>query len=204
MTDDLEPQPGSAPPNEIFKNIYERRSVRNYRPDAVPDDAIREIIRAGTFAPSAMNMQPWRFVVIRNREMIKRLSDKAKELWVEQSKNMQSPDLQRLADMVSVQNFNLFYNAPLLIMIFADPRGFMPQVDCALAAQNMMLAARSLGLGSCLIGLAQPLERVSSIMKELGVPERHRLVGSMILGFPAGDVQEAPERKRDVILRWID
>lgn len=204
MTDDIELQIGMKPPNEIFKNIYERRSIRNYRPDAVPDDAIKEIIRAGTFAPSAMNVQPWRFVVIRNREMIKRLSDKAKELWVEQSKNMQSPDLQRLADMVSVPNFNLFYNAPLLIMIFTDPRGFMPQVDCAMAAQNMMLAARSLGLGSCWIGLAQPLERVSSIMRELGVPERHRLVGSLIFGFPAVDVQEAPERNGNVILRWID
>lgn len=204
MTDDIELQTGSEPLNEIFKNIYERRSIRSYRPDAVPDDAIKEIIRAGTFAPSAMNVQPWRFVVIRNLEMIKRLSDKAKELWVEQSKNMQSPDLQRLADMVSVPSFNLFYNAPLLIMIFADPRGFMPQVDCAMAAQNMMLAARSLGLGSCWIGLAQPLERVSSIMRELGVPEKHRLVGSLIFGFPAGEVQEAPERNRDVILRWID
>ncbi len=204
MTDNLELQPERVPPNEIFKNIYERRSIRKYRPDAVPDDAVREIIRAGTFAPSAMNAQPWRFVVIRNREMIKRLSDKAKELWVLQSKNMQSPDLQRLADMVSRPNYNLFYNAPLLIMIFADTSGFMPQVDCSLAAQNMMLAAWSLGLGSCYIGLAQPLERVSSIMKELGVPEKHRLVGSLILGFPAHDVQEAPERNRDVILKWID
>jgi nitroreductase len=101
MTDDFELRPEREPPNEIFKNIYERRSIRNYRPDAVPDDAIKEIIRAGTFAPSAMDTQPWRFVVIRNREMIKKLSDKAKELWVEQSKNMQSLDLQRLADMVS-------------------------------------------------------------------------------------------------------
>lgn len=204
MTDNFKLQPGREPPNEIFKNIYERRSIRNYRPDAVPDDAIKEIIRAGIFAPSAMNVQPWKFVVIRNREMIKRLSDKAKELWIEQSKNMQSPDLQRLADLVSVPTYNLFYNAPLLIMIFADPRGFMPQVDCAMAAENMMLAARSLGLGSCWIGLAQPLERVSSIMKELGVPEKHRLVGSLIFGFPAGEVQEAPIRSRDVILRWID
>ncbi len=136
--------------------------------------------------------------------MIKKLSDKAKELWVEQSKNMQSLDLQRLADMVSRPNFNLFYNAPLLIMIFADTSGFTPQVDCSLAAENMMLAARSLGLGSCYIGLAQPLERVASIMKELGVSEKQRLVASLIFGFPVGGVLKAPERNRDVILKWID
>ncbi|HSD59176.1 MAG TPA: nitroreductase family protein [Methanotrichaceae archaeon] len=190
--------------NEVLKTIYQRRSVRNFCPDAVPDDAIKEIIRAGTFAPSAMNTQPWRFVVIRNREMIKKLSDKAKELWVEQSKNMQSLDLQRLADMVSRPNFNLFYNAPLLIMIFADTSGFTPQVDCSLAAENMMLAAWSLGLGSCYIGLAQPLERVTSMMKELGVSEKQRLVASLIFGFPVGGVLKAPERNRDVILKWID
>ncbi len=194
----------SEPFNEVFKAIYQRRSIRNFRPDAVPDDAIKEIIRAGTFAPTAMNAQPWRFVVIRNREMIMKLSDKAKDLWVEQSKNMQSIELQRLADMVSRPNFSLFYNAPLLIMIFADSRGFMPQVDCAMAAENMMLAAWSLGLGSCYIGLAQPLERVTGIMKELGVSEKHRLVASLILGFPADGVQKAPERNRDVILKWID
>jgi nitroreductase len=194
----------AEPVNEVLKAVYQRRSVRNFCTDAVPDDAIKEIIRAGTFAPSAMNVQPWRFVVIRNREMIKKLSDKAKELWVEQSKNMQSPDLQRLADMVSRPNFNLFYNAPLLIMVFADTSGFAPQIDCSLAAENMMLAAWSLGLGSCYIGLAQPLERVASMMKELGVSERHRLVASLIFGFPAGGELKAPERNRDVILRWID
>ncbi len=194
----------AEPINEVLKAIYQRRSVRNFRPDAVPDDAIKEIIRAGVFAPSAMNAQPWRFVVIRNRETIKKLSDKAKELWVEQSKNMQSFELQRLADMVSRPNYNLFYNAPLLIMIFADTSGFMPQVDCSLAAQNMMLAAWSLGLGSCYIGLAQPLEKVASVMKDLGVPEKYRLVASLIFGFPAGGELKAPERNRDVILRWID
>jgi nitroreductase len=190
--------------NDVLKAIYQRRSVLNYCQDLVPDDIINEIIRAGTFAPSAMNTQPWRFVVIRNRKIMDKLSDKAKELWVDQSKNMQSPDFQRLVDMVSSPKFNLFYNAPLLIMIFADPRGFMPQVDCSLAAENMMLAAWSLGVGSCFIGLAQPLERVEGIMKELGVPERHRLIAALIFGFPAKGDLEAPVRNRDVILRWID
>jgi nitroreductase len=68
----------------------------------------------------------------------------------------------------------------------------------------MMLAAWSLGVGSCFIGLAQPLERVEGIMKELGVPERHRLIAAIIFGFPARRDLEAPVRNRDVILRWID
>jgi nitroreductase len=136
--------------------------------------------------------------------MMDKLSDKARDLWVEQTKNMQSPDLQRIADMVSQPSFNPFYNAPLLIMVFADPRGFMPQIDCALATENMMLAAWSLAIGSCFIGLFRPLERVASVMEELGVPERHRLVAALIFGFPAGKDLDTPSRNEDVILKWID
>lgn len=199
---DISPRPF----NEVFKNIYERRSIQNFCPDAVPDDAIMEIIRAGTYAPSAMNIQPWRFVVIKNRQHIKKLSDKAKELWVEMSKNAQKPELQRLADIVSRPGFDVSFNAPLLVMIFAHQEAFMPQIDCAFAAENMMLAAWSIGLGSSWVGLAQPLEKVSGIMKELGVPEKHRLLGSLIFGYPAAESREAPEMdiNRNVILKWID
>lgn len=200
------PNISTKPFNEVFKNIYERRSIRNFCPDAVPDDAIMEIIRAGTYAPSAMNLQPWRFVVIKNRQHIKRLSDKAKELWVEMSKNAQKPELQRLSDVVSRPGFDIFFNAPLLILIFAHQEAFMPQVDCAFAAENMMLAAWSMGLGSSWVGLAQPLEKVSGIMKDLEVPEKHRLLGSLVFGYPEGKGLEAPEteRNRSVILKWIN
>lgn len=200
------PNISTKPFNEVFKNIYERRSIRNFCPDAVSDDAIMEIIRAGTYAPSAINIQPWRFVVIKNRQHIKRLSDKAKELWVEMSKNAQKPELQRLADIVSRPGFDVFFNAPLLIMIFAHQEAFMPQVDCAFAAENMMLAAWSMGLGSSWVGLAQPLEKVSGIMKDLEVPEKYRLMGSLVFGYPADEALEAPEteRNRSVILKWVD
>ncbi len=63
--------------NEVIRNIYLRRAVRDYRPDTVPDDILKELIKAGTYAPSAMNKQPWRFVVIKDKDMIARLSDRA-------------------------------------------------------------------------------------------------------------------------------
>jgi len=69
--------------NEVFENIYSRRSVRNYKPIDVPDDTVRELIKAGTYAPSAVNRQPWRFVVIKNKETITRLSERAKKLWLD-------------------------------------------------------------------------------------------------------------------------
>ena len=62
--------------NDVFKNILARRSIRDFLPESVPDHVIRELIAAGTYAPSAVNKQPWRFLVIKNRELMDRLSDK--------------------------------------------------------------------------------------------------------------------------------
>jgi len=69
--------------DDVFENIYLMRSVRDYTPRDVADDIMRELIKVGTYAPSPGNTQPWRFVVIKNREMITRLSQRAKKLWLE-------------------------------------------------------------------------------------------------------------------------
>ena len=190
--------------NDVLKAIYSRRSVRDYLPDEVPDDLIRELIRAGTYAPSAANKQPWRFVVIKDRELMKKLSDKAKELWVELDARASKPELIALANMVSRPGFNIFFNAPLLVMIFAHPDAFSPQIDCALAGENMMLAARSLGMGSCWIGLGAPLGQVQTIMDDLGVPEQCKLMGCLIFGYPARPDPKAPRREENVVLKWIN
>jgi len=192
------------PENEVLKNIYSRRSVRDYLPDDIPDDVIRELIRAATYAPSAVNIQPWRFVVIKNRELIAKLSCRARELWMEQAGRSTRPEMKSLANMVSRPNFDIFFMAPLLIMIFSDCDAFSPQIDCALAGQNMMLAARSLGIGSCWIGLASPLGGDPAIMAELGVPDRCRLEGALIFGYPTKLDHKAPRRDKEVILKWIE
>jgi len=203
MSNDLHNPRAESPVNDVFRAIYARRSVRDYLPDDVPDDVIRELIRAGTYAPSAINKQPWRFVVIKNRELINRLSDKSKELWMELDAKATKPELIALANMVSRPGFNIFFNAPLLIMIFSHPDAFSPQIDCSLAAENMMLAATSLGIGSCWIGLCTPLGQVPSIMDDLGVPSECKLVGSLIFGYPVKLDHKAPKREENVILNWI-
>ncbi len=190
--------------NDVLKNIYSRRSVRDYLPNDVPDNIIRELIRAGTYAPTAANKQPWRFVVIKNRELIKSLSDKAKELWMEQADKATNPQLKGLAKMVSRPGFDIFFASPLLIMIFSHPDAFSPEIDCALAAENMMLAACSLGIGSCWIGLAAPLGQEPAIMDNLGVPPACKLVGSLIFGYPVKMDLKAPKRDENVVLKWIE
>ena len=189
--------------NHVFENIYLRRSVRDYKLDDVPDDIIRDLIKVGTYAPSAGNKQPWRFVVIKNREMITRLSDRAKKLWLDRVGESSDPEVTMLANAMKMPEFNIFYNAPVLVLIFAAPGAYSPQDDCAAAAENMMLAARSLGIGSCWIGLGMPLGSDTDVLKELNVPEDHRLMAPLIFGYPVKDVQVAPQRKEDVTLNWI-
>ncbi|HYC21007.1 MAG TPA: nitroreductase [Candidatus Bathyarchaeia archaeon] len=202
--------------NDVFENIYSRRSVRNYKSTDVPDDIIRELIKAGTYAPTAMNRQPWRFVVIKNKEMIARLSERAKKLWLDGLDKVDEsfdPQVKRLANVMQRPEFNVFYGAPVLILIFAGAsshQGTFAEVenmfitdDCAAAAENMMLAARSLGIGSCWIGFGMPLDSDQEIRQELNVPDGYRLMAPLIFGYPVKDIEMAPPREADVILNWI-
>lgn len=190
--------------NSVFKNIYSRRAVREYKPDEVPDEVLKELIRAGTYAPSALDEQPCRFVVIKNRELMKKLSDRAKDLWLESVKGQTGEETEELIKLVSDPQFNIFYDAPVLVLIFTRPGADSPEFDCALAAENMMLGARSLDIGSCWIGLASPLGSDRELLKEIGVPEGHRLMSQLIFGYPVKKEIMAPGRNKDVILNWIE
>jgi nitroreductase len=190
--------------NPALENIYARRSVRSFTDDRVPNEVIGEILRAGTYAPTATNQQPWRFIVIRNRELIKRYGQRAKKLWVEQFKDTTDPRLAALTRVMSRPDMEIFYDATVLVLVFSAPGAIRGEIDCALAAENMMLAGRSLGVGSCWIGLATPLGADGEFLKEIGVPEGHQLVAPLIFGYPAKREARAPPRNNDVILRWID
>lgn len=189
--------------NAVLDTIYARRSVRKYEQTDVPDELIKELIRAGTFAPSAVNKQPWRFVVIKNKDIIKKYSALAKKLWVGQFSGTGDPDKAGLVRVMSQPKFDVFYGAPVLILVFASPEAYSPQYDCALAAGNMMLAARSLGIGSCWIGLAAVLGTDKDVLTELDVPENYRLMAPLIFGYPAKAGARGPPRNEEVIIKWI-
>jgi nitroreductase len=176
--------------------------VRNYSDKEVPDEIIKEIIRAGTYAPTAMNQQPWRFVVVKNKKLIEEYDERAKKLFVAAFKDTTIPAMAAYVRNLSKPEARLFYGAPVLILVFASPDVVMDH-DCALAAENMMLAAHSLGIGSCWIGLALHLGWDTEFLKEAGVPEGHKLVAPLIFGYPEKGELKAPPRKTDVILKWI-
>jgi nitroreductase len=195
--------------NTVFENIYLRRSVRDYKPNDVPDDIIRELIKAGTFAPFApypTRDQPRRFVVIKNREMIDRLSERAKKLWLAMDASSDSAIKRPESVMKALKmpEFNIFYNAPVLILMFAIPHANTShENDCSAAAENMLIAARSLGIGSCWIGLGMSLGSDQNTMAELDVPEGYRLMVPLIFGYPAKDIEAPPPRDEEVIFKWV-
>lgn len=195
--------------NTVFENIYLRRSVRDYKPNDVPDEIIKELIRAGTYAPFSpypTRHQPRRFVVIKNREMMNRLSERAKKLWLDMGTNSDS-EIKRpenIMKALKMPEFNIFYNAPVLVFIFAMPHAYTShEYDCAAAAENMLIAAQSLGIGSCWIGLGMSLGSDQNTLAKLDVPEGYRLMMPLIFGYPVKDTQTVAARDEEVIFKWI-
>lgn len=140
---------------------------------------------------------------MKNRQLIEKYDERAKKAFLAVYKDTENPDLVRYVKFLSKSTTRVLYGAPVFILVFAAP-DVINELDCALAAENMMLAAHSLGIGSCWIGLASGLGNDMEFLKEAGVPEGHKLIAPLIFGYPEKENQRAPARNADVILKWID
>lgn len=197
--------------NDVLNNIYSRRSVRSYTDQPVAEGDLKEIVKAGFYAPNGMNVQALRFVIVTNPEAMLRYGTTAKELSRQHfqkvadsiSDPLKKEGMMKLVRNLGNPSFNIFYNATALVMIFAAPNALTPSEDGSLAAENMMLAAASLGIGSCWIGFAAPLGRSPEIMGELDVPLDHKLIAPIIFGFPK-KADMAPSQRMEVpIVKWV-
>ena len=144
--------------NSTIQNIKNRRSIRKYKDKKVPKKLINELIGAAKYAPSSHNRQPWNFTIITNKKKIDNLSADINK-WYDSIIKLSLPlhfikevkkSVNEMRRRVKSEKDLFFYHAPCIIIIHAPNKRFFPQ-DCACAAQNMMLAARSLGIGSCWI-----------------------------------------------------
>ncbi|HOB44057.1 MAG TPA: nitroreductase family protein [Bacillota bacterium] len=180
--------------NETLEVIKRRRSIRNYRPDQITDSELEAILEAAISAPSAMNQQKWHFTVIQNQDVLKRITDLAKEVM----KSGPEPMAKRAAE----PDFSPFFHAPTVIVVTGDSAGRFVQIDCSLAAQNIVLAAESLDIGSCIMTSPEIIfksQEGRELMKELGVPEGYAHVCTVALGYKDGDSPPAKPRRKDVI-----
>jgi nitroreductase len=184
---------------ELNEAIYHRRAVRDYTSRAVDSPTIRELLNFAIQAPSAVNQQPWAFGVFQGKECLRRYSERAKAhlIAVPGAISELHPGTEPYAD----PNFNIFYNAGTVIVIYAGHSRLNPAEDSCLAAQNLMLAAYGLGLGTCPIGLARPWLDLPAVKAELGIPADYAAIFPVIIGYPTKWPDPTP-RRAPVILSW--
>lgn len=184
---------------ELLKAIYSRRAVREYTAEPVEEAQLRALIDAAVQAPSAMNQQPWSFCVVRDQELLTRISNEAKaHLLHSSAAGLVSHHFE---EMLGNEAFHIFYHAPALILISATKEGAWTHIDCALAAQNLMLAARAAGLGTCWIGFAQDWLGTPEGKSALGLPSAYIPIAPIIVGHPKGAVPSSSRREPEV--RWL-
>lgn len=181
---------------DVLSAIHARRAVRDYRDEPLTADAIATLIDAAIWAPSGMNLQPWSFVIVDEAEALAACSDRAKALLRRSAPG--HPELAGLQAMLAAPGFNIFYNAPALIIICATTSDEMALKDCCLAAENLMLAATALGLGSCWIGLSEAWLNTEEGRTALEIPPAFRPVAPIIVGHPQGSLPATTRRAADV------
>ncbi len=180
--------------------IYTRRSVRGYLDKPIDKSSIERLIIAATQAPSAMNTQPWAFGVIEDKQKLQELSDRTKAYLL--SILHLAPALEKYREALQNPDYNIFYGASALVIIMAKPDVSLdPKIDCSLAAQNLMLMARSLGLGTCWIGFTQAYLNTTEAKTDFGIPEDFTVVAPIIVGYPESE-QTAVEKNPAEILFW--
>ncbi|RGY95702.1 nitroreductase [Clostridium sp. AM58-1XD] len=170
--------------NETIKNLIERRSVRRFKPEQIKDEELEMILEAGKYAASGKNMQPTHMVVIRDKEILKKLSDMNKEF-------LGKPEMP-----------DAFFGAPTVILVLADRKSSNYLYDGSLVMGNLMNAAHSLGIGSCWINRAKEefnTEYGKSLLKEWGLDGDYEGIGHCILGYVDGDYPKAAPRKADFV-----
>lgn len=163
--------------SDVIKNIKERRSIRKYKEDMIPKEIIEKIVEAGTYAPSGMGKQSSIILAITNKEVRDKLS--------------------RLNAKIMGVDSDPFYGAPVILVVLAKKDIPTYIYDGSLVMENLMLAANSLGIGSCWIHRAKEEFETGEgkeILKSLGIEDEYEGIGHCILGYKAEEGTLKPRK----------
>jgi nitroreductase len=165
---------------ELFEALYNRRSIRKYKKQEIPKDLIKEILTAGMYAPSAVNKQPWEFIVLDDKEVFKKVIE------------------------IHPNSFML-EKCDKAILVCGDieqahAEGYLP-VDCSAATQNILLAAHGKGLGACWIGIYPREERIKLLQELFKLPDNIVPFAMIALGYP-DQSKEKPNRFHAEKIHW--
>lgn len=166
--------------NEVIKAIKERRSIRSFKSDPVEKEKLDQIIEAGLYAASGMGEQAVITVAVTDKEIRDRLSDANAKIGG------------------FPEGMDPFYGAPAVLVVLADKTRATAVYDGSLVMGNMMLAAHTLGLGSCWIHRAKEefeMDEYKALLSELGIDGEYEGIGHCVVGYKDGATPEAAERK---------
>ncbi|MEL7610303.1 MAG: nitroreductase family protein [Bacillota bacterium] len=188
--------------NAILENILSRRSVRAYQGSQVPPEDLQTILLAGSYAPNGMALQSWRFTAVVNEAARKKVNEAIRRTFLNMTVDENtSAHMAMLIEKAKDENADFLYGAPAYVIASGPRENRNSRSDCALALGTMMMAAHSLGIGSCWLNQLPGntnAPHIRGVLTELGVPEEHDAFGSIALGYAAGEPKPADARK-DVI-----
>ncbi|MDO9151906.1 MAG: nitroreductase family protein [Methylotenera sp.] len=186
----------------LYEAILARRSVRSYTTQKLEKGAVSSLLEAAIRAPTAMHGEPWAFVIIQDQQLLKKISDQAKPMLLTMMHHNQHQHALKLFELPIDQDFNIFYDAGTLILICGNTKIKFFGGDCWLAAENLILAACAMGLGSCIIGSALPVLNLPEVKTKLGIPNEFTVVAPIVVGYP-DDMPPPSSRKHPRILSNI-
>ena len=195
--------------SDMLELLHARHSVRTFSPEIVSEATVRTLLQAAVQAPTAMHVEPWMFVIVQDHDALKRCSAAAKAMILEQPHVYSdlhdptpTPKNGGFLKALGQPDFNIFYNANTLILICGRTTNPFVTADCWLAAENLMLAATALGLGSCCIGSALTAVNATDVKRSLGIPDDVTAVAAIVVGVPAHRPGPSP-RRPPVIIEWL-
>ena len=215
--------------NPVIETIKKRQSVRLYEQKSIPKDIINTIIEAGNLAPSTgdmkrveeggkkrriLNYQPWRFVVVEDPEFKQKLFQTIEPVRSKFYEGMKEtmPEMyergMKLSEMLDEPKDLVFYSSPVILYVIGSARN---TIGCAMVCENIMLAAVSLGLGSCYAGFGAAVTGNADIVHALELKDGERIYGPILLGYPKVNPSEKQvkiqaelrAKKKEPIIKWI-
>ena len=174
--------------NETLRLISARRSHRAYEKTPLTQEQLDALLKAAVESPSARNLQPWHFTVVRDQKLLDEMNDAVREQVMKHLPADRSP---RFAD----SDFHVFYHAPTVIFISGMPGNYYTPIDGGIAVENIALAAESMGLGSVILGMPRDAfqhEKADQFRRALQFPEGWDFVIAIAVGVPKDDKAAHP------------
>lgn len=181
--------------NKVLEAIKNRKSTRKYKFEQINEEELQIILDAGIQAPSAMNLQPWHFTVIQDKNLINHISDKSKEV-------MMKSDNEKIVNFGN-SPINIFYDAPTIIVVSCKEDVTSSLVDCSAAIQNMLIASEALELGSVWIGFIKFYFTLEDEVKKLNIPDGYKPFYSVAIGYKNNEVNSGPSNRNKDCINYI-